>query len=137
MHCIFQCENLYFRYCMYLHLHWTSFGLKVVKIYTITHPIIRCTLYPPLNEKRGQHTTLKEGFWKNKIKRIWTHKGLVQILRLSLPLKWFDPGYVLGTMYVMCSLDLRVVNKRGSAVSAQAFDTSWRQLPLLGEVLII
>lgn len=44
---------------------------------------------------------------KKKIKR--THKALVEILRLPLPLKLFDPGDVLDTPYVMCSLDLRVI----------------------------
>lgn len=62
-----------------------------------------------------------------------------EILGLSLPLTSFDPSDVLCTLVfdVQPRSECHFVNRGRSAVSAQAFDTSWRQLPLLGEALII
>lgn len=57
----------------------------------------------------------------------------------------FPPSHLVWSQ--QCSLhpafdvqprsECHFVNRGRSAVSAQAFDTSWRQLPLLGEALII
>lgn len=62
---------------------------------------------------------------------------LAESFWLSPPLALFDPGSLHSIREARSPSESRFVNKGGSAVSARAFDNSWRQLPLLGEALII
>lgn len=75
------------------------------------------------------------------LKNIKTYAGLI-VMKHSLQIfRLFNPGYVFGTLYMMCSLDVKValliMKELGILRLHRPFDSSCKLFPPLGEVLII